>query len=154
MLDMDTYLRLSVLNSLQSLFPQSKAFWSEQIVAKWTLQGIVNEFQSQCKKILFVVVDEVDLVCNYPINIGYGLTPAHARRYYDLWETLDAVIRNLGTTFCCCGKSSMLFAIGRHMYAEHGCISPGKVRYIILDTFRLEDIIGYVVHQLGELAGG
>ena len=151
---MRVYLYLSVLNTLLSIFPSEKASWYSKRVDDWSLQAIVNYFQKTYKKILLVVLDEVDLVCQYPSNTGYGLTDTHVKRYHDLWRCVDPITRNLGTTFCCCGRSSMLFAIGCRIYHQKGISPPGVARYIILDTFSIVDIIGYITEQLGTIPGG
>jgi hypothetical protein len=123
--------------------PQQKPIqWENELFSEWPLMAIMKHFQ--VNNYLFLVLDEVDIVLNFPISIRYGMTLEVIGRYYDLWKMIDPVILNTGTSVCCCGRSSILFAIGRHMYRSQGIVSPGIAEQFLLSPFKLEDIIGCV----------
>ena len=110
-----------------------------------TIASIIAQFSKHYGRPLFLHWDEIDLLLS---NIAPAITadsqPLLAiTRLYSFWTYLTPVL--FDTMVYCSGRTSLLYALGRHFYESKGITSPlSQSQCILLQPFKFHHILKLV----------
>jgi hypothetical protein len=118
-----------------------------------TISSIIAQFSKHYEQSLFLHFDEIDLLLS---NIAPALTadfqPLLAiQRLYSFWTYLTPVLYD--SMVYCSGRTSLLYALGRHLYESQGIISPlSQSQCILLQPFKFHHILKLVCKAQPDLS--
>jgi hypothetical protein len=107
-----------------------------------TISSIVDQFSKHYSRALFLHFDEIDLLLS---NIAPALTAdtpplVSVNRLYKFWKFLTPALYD--SMVYCSGRTSLLYALGRHLYEDKGITSPlSQSRCILLKPLKFRQIL-------------
>ena len=112
-----------VVASLVSVYPDETDRWINEKLSVWDIKRIILEFSAKYKQRIYLHFDELDQLFNVEPRVGNQQLES-LERLYEFWTLIHGVIQD-GNLVYCTGRTSYLYALGKHLYEDVVQRSPG-----------------------------
>lgn len=110
-----------------------------------SVASIVQQFSTLYNRRLFLHFDEIDLLLSQiaPVLTSKSDAITAISRLHEFWTLLTPIL--FDSPVYCSGRTSILYALGRHMYNNQGITSPfSQSKCILLKPFEYHHVLKLV----------